>query len=332
MLLCNVNDVKQLIRDVGGISKFMQNLSEQMLQLYAEHWNTYSKQERIATYTRFGPLELMPISDENYYAFKYVNCHKDNPFSNLLSVVGIGMLASVKTGYPLLLSEMTLLTAIRTAVTSALVAKYLMPTGSKSMALIGNGAQCEFQAIAFQKICNINQIYLYDIDDDASKKVKNNLSEWNFQIEICSSIEYAVKNADIITTCTNVDSHACLLRDEFIKKNEHINAIGGDRPGKTELDIQTLKRASIYVEYEPQTRIEGEIQQTPECSVTEIHNLFLDKNFERGEGVTIYDSVGFALEDFCILKYVYSLMEFKNETDLIPKTRDPKNLFLVLQR
>jgi ornithine cyclodeaminase len=327
-----VNDVKQLIEDIGGISEFMQNISEQMFVLYSEHWNTYSKQERIATYTKYGPLELMPISDENYYAFKYVNCHKDNPSSNLLSVVGMGMLASVSTGYPLLLSEMTLLTAIRTAVTSALVAKYLMPAKSTSMALIGNGAQCEFQAIAFRKICNISRIYLYDIDENASKKVKNNLTDWNFQIEICSSVEYAVKNADIITTCTNVDSHACLLPDKFIKKNVHINAIGGDRPGKTELDVETLKRASIYVEYEPQTRIEGEIQQTPECNVTEINNLFLNKNFERGQGVTIYDSVGFALEDLCILMYVYSIIKSKNETHLIPTTQDPKNLFSVLQR
>ena len=161
-------------RGLGG--KFMQHLSEHIFVSYSERWNTYSKQERIATYTKYGPLELMPISDDNYYAFKYVNCHKDNPSSNLLSVVGIGMLSSVKTGYPLLLSEMTLLTALRTAVTSALVGKYLMPNNSKSMALIGNGAQCEFQAIAFQKICNIHQLYLYDIDAEASEKVKKNLN------------------------------------------------------------------------------------------------------------------------------------------------------------
>ena len=332
MLVCSVENIKQLVHDVGGISEFMQHLSEEMFVLYAEHWSTYSKQERIATYTKYGPLELMPISDDNYYAFKYVNCHKDNPSSNLLSVVGIGMLSSVKTGYPLLLSEMTLLTALRTAVTSALVGKYLMPNNSKSMALIGNGAQCEFQAIAFQKICNIHQLYLYDIDAKASEKVKKNLSEWNFSIEICSCVEDAVKNADIVTTCTNVDSHACLLPDNLLQKNVHINAIGGDRPGKTELDIETLKRASIYVEYEPQTRIEGEIQRTPECSVTEISNLFTDKNFKRGEGVTIYDSVGFALEDFCILMYVYSLSASKDDADLIPKTQDPKNLYSVLQQ
>ena len=73
------------------------------------------------------------------YAFKYVNCHKENPNMNMFSVVGLGVLASTITGYPLFISEMTILTAIRTACTSALVAKYLMPSGSTTMAIVGNG-------------------------------------------------------------------------------------------------------------------------------------------------------------------------------------------------
>ena len=80
------------------------------------------------------------------------------------------MLADVNTGYPVLLSEMTILTALRTAATSALAGKYLAPNGSRTMAMIGNGAQCEFQALAFKSICGIESVRLHDIDPAATTK------------------------------------------------------------------------------------------------------------------------------------------------------------------
>ena len=95
-----------------------------------------------------GVIELMPICDDEYYAFKYVNGHPYNPQSNKLTVVAVGMLSQVKDGYPLMISEMTLLTALRTAGTSALAARYLAKPNSKVMAMIGTGSQSEFQVIA----------------------------------------------------------------------------------------------------------------------------------------------------------------------------------------
>lgn len=75
----------------------------------------------------------------------------------LQTVTAFGLMADVQSGYPLLLSEMTLLTALRTAATSALVAKYLAPKNSSTMAMIGNGAQSEFQCIAFKAVCGIKK-------------------------------------------------------------------------------------------------------------------------------------------------------------------------------
>ena len=336
---CTVDDIKALVQ-TKGVSQTIVGVSEYILDAY-KNWNAFSKQERIATYTQYGPLELMPISNDEFYGFKYVNCHKDNPLTNLLSVVGLGVLSSTKTGYPILITEMTILTAIRTAATSALVGKYLNPTGAKSMALIGNGAQCEFQAIAFKEICGIQTLFLYDIDQNASQKVQNNLKEFGFDIHVCDSIEDAVRNADVITTCTNVDKHACLIPDHLLIKPVHINAIGGDRPGKTELDVNTLKRADIYVEFEPQTRVEGEIQQCPECVVTEIERIFTTSKTETctevnkassDKKITIFDSVGFAIEDFSVLRYVKDCFP-KNEKDsnFIPHPDNPKDLWSVLR-
>ena len=323
MILWTISDTKHLL-NVRGINKVFEEIAFYIRESY-EKWDSFEKQERIATYTEDGPLELMPISDGYFYAFKYVNCHNKNPSSfNMLSVVGVGMLSSCTTGIPLLFSEMTILTALRTAVTSALVASYLMPPASKTMALIGNGAQCEFQILAFHTLCNITTFHIYDIDKKASRKVKENLSSMN--IIIFDSVRDAVKNADIITTCTNSEGFCRILEDEWLPEFVHINAIGGDRPGKTELDVNILKRADIFVEYEAQTRIEGEIQQTPDLKVTEIHELF-SKSYER-KPVTVFDSVGFALEDYSILRYILDNSTEK-DSDIIPKVTDPKNLYSV---
>ena len=104
-------------------------------------WELFDKIPRVASHSLEGVIELMPTSDGEVYGFKYVNGHPKNTRDGLQTVTAFGLLADVHTGYPVLLSEMTLLTALRTAATSALVAKYLAPEGADTMTLIGNGAR-----------------------------------------------------------------------------------------------------------------------------------------------------------------------------------------------
>ena len=120
-------------------------------------------------------LRLMPTSDGAYYGFKYVNGHPANMARGFQTVTAFGVLAKVCNGYPVLFTEMTILTALRTAATSAMAAKYLAPSSARTMAMIGNGAQCEFQVLAFQEILGIDTIHLFDIDPKASEKAARNL-------------------------------------------------------------------------------------------------------------------------------------------------------------
>jgi hypothetical protein len=84
--------------------------------------NDFEKCARLASYSARGVIELMPISDGRLYSFKYVNGHPRNTSAGLLTVTAFGVLAEVETGYPLLLSELTVTTALRTAAMSALAA------------------------------------------------------------------------------------------------------------------------------------------------------------------------------------------------------------------
>ena len=154
-----------------------------------KRWPEFDKTPRVASHSTDGVIELMPTADAENYGFKYVNGHPKNMKEGFQTVTAFGVLSSVANGYPILLTEMTLLTALRTAATSALVGKYLMPKGAKVMAMIGNGAQCEFQAKAFQAICGIDTVRLYDIDPVATAKAARNLAQSGLTIVPCTRVK-----------------------------------------------------------------------------------------------------------------------------------------------
>jgi ornithine cyclodeaminase len=301
-------------------------------------WELFDKAPRVASHSDVGVIELMPTSDGQVYGFKYVNGHPKNTAEGLQTVTAFGLLANVQTGYPVLLSEMTLLTALRTAATSALVAKYLAPEGADTMALIGNGAQSEFQATAFRAICGVTKLRLYDIDPAATQKVLRNLSDQGFELTACSSAQEAIEGAQIITTCTADKQYATILTDNMVGAGVHINAVGGDCPGKTELHKDILSRADVFVEYPPQTRIEGEIQQMPaDFPVTEMWEVITGKAKGRRDArqITLFDGVGFATEDFSALRYLRDQLEstgLYDALDMIADPDDPRDLFGMVRR
>jgi ornithine cyclodeaminase len=301
-------------------------------------WELFDKTPRVASHSDIGVIELMPTSDGESYGFKYVNGHPSNTKQGLQTVTAFGLLADVATGYPVLLSEMTILTALRTAATSAMAAKWLAPAGASTMALIGNGAQAEFQALGFKAVCGVTEVRLYDIDPEATAKCARNLAGLGLKVVSCSTPEEAILGAEIITTCTADKQYATILTDNMVGAGVHINAVGGDCPGKTELHKDILSRASVFVEYPEQTRIEGEIQQMPEdFAVTELWEVIAGKTKGRTDPreITLFDSVGFAIEDFSALRYIRAKLAetgLFTQLDMIADPDDPRDLFGMILR
>ena len=144
----SVDHMMQLVLAIGP-ERFIVELAD-YLESDFRRWPAFDKTPRVASHSKEGVIELMPAADDSTYAFKYVNGHPSNTRRGRQTVTAFGVLADVATGYPLLLTEMTILTALRTAATSAMAAKHLAPKGARTMAIIGNGAQSEFQAIGFK--------------------------------------------------------------------------------------------------------------------------------------------------------------------------------------
>ena len=116
----SADDAIKLVQRVG-LSRCIAGVAEQIERDFLR-WQEFDKSARVACHSRDGVIELMPIADSSEFAFKYVNGHPKNTRQGLPTVMAFGVLASVDTGAPLLLSELTLTTAIRTAATSALAA------------------------------------------------------------------------------------------------------------------------------------------------------------------------------------------------------------------
>jgi ornithine cyclodeaminase len=323
------SDIRALLDSIG-IEPFLVGLAG-TIEADFRRWETFEKASRLASHSRDGVIELMPASDGALYAMKFVNGHPRNTREGKLTVTAFGVLADVATGYPLMVSEMTILTALRTAATSAMAARALARRDARVMALIGAGAQSEFQALAFKALLGIEEVRVFDIDPEAVDKFCLNLAGSGLHLVRAASAAEGVAGADIVTTATATKARAAVLTPGMIRPGMHLNAIGGDCPGKTELHPDVVASASVFTEFTPQTRIEGEIQQMPaDFAVTELWQVLAGKAPGRRstDEVTLFDSVGFAIEDFSALRYVRELTHRAvRDIDLIPDMDDPKDLF-----
>lgn len=320
-----------------GLSPFLTELAA-CIEADFKRWDSFQKSPRYAAHSVDGVIELMPTADSQSFAFKYVNGHPQNNVTGRQTVAAFGVLADVASGYPVLMTEMTLLTALRTAAMSALAAHHLARPDSRTMAIIGNGAQAEFQAVAFKALLGIDRLRLFDIDPAAMEKCRRNLQASGFEITLCKTAEEAVSGADIITTVTADKRKATVLTDNMVGAGMHINAVGGDCPGKTELHRDVLLRGDIFVEHAPQTRIEGDIQQLPaDHPVTELWQVMTGAQPGRvgPDQITIFDSVGFAIEDFSALRHVRACLGDTGlciQLDLIADPDEPRDLYGMLMR
>ena len=336
MKVLEIEDIKEIVTKVG-FKEFFLMLIKTLEEDYRD-WDKFEKIPRVANHVKGGVIELMPISNDKLYTFKYVNGHPKNPEQDKMTVMATGQLSEVLTGEPLMFTEMTLLTGLRTAANSVMAAKYLAKKDSKILTLIGTGAQSEFQFLAFFYIFDLEEVRFYDTDVNAMKKFAKNVSKFDIKITPCKDIEEAIIGADIITTCTADKKYQTILTKKMIKNDVYINAIGGDCPGKTELESALVEASTVVVEYLEQSKIEGEIQHLAnDFTCPELYEILLGRTALNVEthGTIVFDSVGFAIEDYSVLRLIYKLSKEFNigkEMHLVPKLSDVKNLFSLMEK
>lgn len=339
MKIISVESLTKLLK-MHGFEAYMRDLIA-ALQRDFGRWESFTKMPRPAMHVPGGVLELMPICDNGlYYSFKYVNCHPKNPLLGQQTVVATGQLSRIDTGYPVMFSEMTGLTALRTAATSALATDLMARKDARIAAIIGTGAQSEFQIYGLQLVRDIKEVRYFDTDPQAMNKFEKNMKHASVKLVRCKTAKEAVQGADIVTVVTACKAHVDVIKNEWITEGMHINALGGDTVGKTELEVSILPRCRIVVEYFDQSFIEGEIQrfsrrEAKKLVYAQMNELVTGKKKGRKSDseITLFDSVGIGLEDYAALRLTYELAQkygIGEDRNITPVVKDPKDLFSVV--
>jgi ornithine cyclodeaminase len=220
-----------------------------------------------------------------------------------------------------------------------MVSQAVLTNKVAKMAIIGCGAQSHFQVLAHSQAFPFEEIRCFDVDEKTMHQFVADMEKQGVHIKPCHSAEEAVSDADFIITLTNANRVYPVLRAEWLKPGVHINALGGDSPGHSELDVAILHQADlILIEYFEQTKVEGEIQQL----MLPLHshkivalNEFLAKPCTRTaqSGFTIFDGVGIALLDYSTLRLVWDLCQqyhLGHDLAMLPPYDESKNLFQFL--
>ncbi|NDH09360.1 MAG: ornithine cyclodeaminase [Gammaproteobacteria bacterium] len=335
MLMMDLASVRQLL-NIVGLKKFYTMLVHQLRQDFSD-WDNFQKTARQASYFDAGAIELMPIANSRYYVNKVVSTYAENVKHQQFTVIGHGMLLDSQTGEMKLFCEMTLLTAIRTAAVSVLASQLMARKNTQVIAIIGCGAQSEFQVLAHYFCYPDVKWTCFDVQAKAMQRLQAHVKPYGVDMAICQSERDAVVDADIVITLTSALRSYPVLTLQDLKPNVHINALGGDSPGKSELSVDILKHAAqIMLEYFPQTLHEGEIQQDLNVAhadkVFELWEVLLGhrKARESDAEMTLFDGVGFALADYSCLQVVWQLAQkyqLGKICDLLPKYDVDKGLF-----
>lgn len=332
-------DIARLISSVG-IDTLMDEMTTRLktaLQEYDDSQHELPIRDGF-NYTdpHLGLVEWMPIMRKAHTAtIKIVGYHPNNPtHSNLPSVLSTVGIYDTSNGHLLGLADATFLTALRTGAASAVASEALARADSKVVGLIGVGAQAVTQLHALSRLFPIERVLINDIDPVATQSFVSRVETLlPRQVEIRSlPVDELVPACDILCTCTSVEvGEGPLFGDLEVRPWLHVNAIGADFPGKTELPLSLLQRSLVVPDFTGQAIREGECQQLrkedigPDLAHVSQHG----DHFETGrQRLTVFDSTGYALEDHVAIEM---LIEYCDElhlglnVQLETATGDPRN-------
>lgn len=311
--LIGQSDLKQIVATVG-----IHTLMDQVINSLEDALRTYDdSQIEIRPRAGFmwmtprpGILEWMPaMRTGDIVTLKMVSYNPGNPqLFNIPTIIATNSIFDVATGHLIALMDGVLATAIRTGAASAIASKYMAAPGSSVVGLVGCGAQAVTQLHALSRVFNIERVLAHDVDSEVERSFLRRAAFLGLDVRRASLAEVEA-NADIICTATTVDVGAGPVIDgRNLLPSVHINAVGSDLPGKTELPLEVLERSLVCPDFPEQARVEGECQQLrPEQVGPSLVELV--KNPTRYADwrmrSTVFDSTGFALEDQVITEMLF---------------------------
>jgi alanine dehydrogenase len=313
--LLDEKDIVSLIKEKIGLKNFLLHLMESLetgFKMFSD--KRIKVPARYELFFPLGSIATMIAADDDFFACKLVSTHVENNTKfGMPTVMATGVLSDVQTGYPIMITESTILTALRTGATSAIATKYLANKKSKVVGIIGNGAQALPQLHALSLIMEIERVYAHDTDHEASKLFKisaEKLLNGKAEIRVTDAKTTSSESDVLVAVTSNGLNSTPVIYENWIRNGTHINAVGGSVANQVELEKSLLDKAKVIVDFRDQAIYEGESQQIAKEQIYADLSEIVTRNKASCIGdhdITVFDSVGFAMEDLQAFKLVYDL-------------------------
>ena len=304
--LYDVADLRDVLSHVG-LNEFLDELIAAIRDAAATFDPAWTEHKIRAGFDyhhpEMGLIEWMPIHRVgDGVAVKTVGYHPENPTQRSLpSVLATIALYDTTTGHLRSLCEGTLLTALRTGAASAVATDALTRRGQITLGLVGCGAQAITQAHAISRIRPITRIVATDVDADVAASFVDRLPAITSRVDVVDHAEFerSIPEIDVLCTCTSVPiGEGPVVSLENHRADLHVNAVGADFPGKTELPLDFVRRAVVVTDDLEQCLIEGESQRLDRHELGPgLAELLAGHEHVDITGPTLFDSTGWSLED-----------------------------------
>jgi alanine dehydrogenase len=256
-----------------------------------------------------GVLEWMPhrVAGDSI-TIKTVAYSPANPrLAGLPTILGTLARFDDRTGRLLAVADGVLLTAIRTGATSAVAAGVLAHPDATTVGMIGCGAQAVTQLHALTLVRDVRRVLVHDADPEHTASFAGRVAFLGLDVRPVPARQ-VLAEADVLVTATSVGVGAGpVVPDGPHLPHLHVNAIGSDLIGKTELPEPLLRRAVVVPDHPEQALREGESQQLTAADLgPALSRVCADPDAvpDAAERLTVFDSTGFALLDHLALDVV----------------------------
>ncbi len=302
-----------------GLDELMDLMIDRLRQRFVEH-DAATVDVRTRDGFRYdkpalGLLEWMPVHEiGGPVVIKMVGYHPTNPLQRSVpSVLATSSLWDTETGHLVAIADSTLLTAIRTAAASAIASDLLATPDRIDVGIVGLGAQAVAQLHALTRVRNVGRVFASDTSPEAAESFAARVAFLGVDVEIVDpgDLDQLIANVDVLITCTSVDIGAGpVIPDGPTRPWLHVNAVGADFPGKTELPLSLLRNALVVPDCKPQCIAEGECQVLDPSDIgpdiAALAKLGNEAWVHRGRR-TVFDSTGWAIEDEVALRLALEL-------------------------
>jgi len=272
---------------------------------------------------RVGALAMMPayMKDINALGLKVLTLFPGNHGTQYDSHQGAVLLCEATHGCLLAIMDATAITAIRTAAVSELATKLLAREEAHDLAILGTGTQARTHLEAMLLARKITRVRVWSRNAEHARKFAEHESQrYHIKIEAVEIAHEAIIGADII--CTTTAAKEPIVLGEWLTPGAHINAVGACTPITRELDTNAMLKAHLIVD-----RRESALNEAGDFLIPRKEGV-IDDNHIRGElgeillgqihgrtspeQITLFKSLGLAIEDLASAHHIYTKMAEKS--------------------